>query len=144
TPATDGERVYSLFWDGDTMALYAHDFRGKQLWKHELGKLISQHGAGHSPMVHDGKVFFANDQDGSAVLLALDARSGETVWEAKRKAFRACYSTPFLMTKGGGPAELIVASTSGITSYDLAKGTENWDYSWKFTGMALRTVASPV
>jgi outer membrane protein assembly factor BamB len=144
TPATDGERVYSLFWDGDRITLYAHDFKGNPVWKRELGEFKSQHGAGHSPMVYDGKVILANDQDGSAVLLALDARSGEPAWQAKRKAFRACYSTPFVKENGSGPAELIVASTAGITSYDPAKGTENWDYSWKFDGMALRTVSSPV
>jgi outer membrane protein assembly factor BamB len=144
TPATDGERVYSQFWDGDRIALYAHDFKGNQVWKRELGEFKSQHGAGQSPMVYDGKVILANDQDGSAVLVALDAKTGEPAWQAKRRAFRACYSTPFLLQKDGGPAELIVGSTSGITSYDPAKGTENWDYSWKFDGMALRTVASPV
>ena len=144
TPATDGERVYSLFWDGDRITLHAHDFKGNPVWKRELGEFKSQHGAGQSPMVYDGKVILANDQDGSAVLLAFDAKTGEPAWQAKRKAFRACYSTPFVKDNGTGPAELIVASTSGITSYDPAKGTENWDYSWKFDGMALRTVSSPV
>ena len=144
TSATDGERVYSVFWDGKKIAMYAHDFKGKELWKRDLGDYESQHGVGHSPLVYGGKVIFANDQDGLAVLIALDAKTGEVAWQAKRKAFRACYSTPFVMQKGGGPVELIVASTSGITSYDPANGKENWDYSWKFDGMALRTVSSPV
>jgi outer membrane protein assembly factor BamB len=144
TPATDGERVYSLFWDGKKITMFAHDFKGKEVWKRDLGDYDSQHGVGHSPMVYDSKVIFANDQDGLAVLIALNVKNGETVWEAKRKAFRACYSTPFLMEKNGGPTELIVASTSGITSYDPAKGTENWDYTWHFTAShPLRTVASP-
>jgi outer membrane protein assembly factor BamB len=144
TPATDGERVYSLFWDGDKIGMYAHDFKGNKVWERALGTFKSQHGVGGSPMVHEGKVYFANDQDGSAVLLALDAKTGEVAWEAKRKDFRACYSTPFLMEKGG-PAELIVGSTAGITSYDPAKGTVNWDYTWKFNfTKPLRTVASPI
>src|SRR5207244_699866 len=117
-PTTDGERVYSLFWDGKKITMYAHDFQGKELWKHDFGAYNSQHGVGHSPMVYDGKVFFANDQDDIAVLVALDSKTGNKVWEAKRKVFRACYSTPFIMQKGGGPPEMIVASTSGITSYD--------------------------
>ncbi len=144
TPATDGERVYTLFWDGKRIAMYAHDFKGKQVWKRDLGDYDSQHGVGHSPMVYDGKVIFANDQDGKAVLIALDAKTGDTAWETNRKAFRACYSTPFVMQKGDVPAELIVASTAGITSYDPKKGDENWNYTWKFTtGKPLRTVASP-
>ena len=143
TPATDGDRVYSLFWDGDKIALYAHDFKGKQVWMRDLGTFTSQHGVGQSPMIYDGKVYLANDQDGFAVLQAFDAKTGETVWEAKRKPYRACYSTPFVMEKKGGNVELIVASTAGITSYDPAKGTENWDYVWKPNKKPLRTVASP-
>jgi outer membrane protein assembly factor BamB len=144
TPATDGERIYSVYWDGLKIAMYAHDFKGHEVWHRDLGDFESQHGVGHSPMVYDGKVIFANDQDGYAELVALDARTGEPVWQAKRRAFRACYSTPFIMQKDKGPVQLIVASTSGITSYDPAKGTENWDYSWKFTAAhPLRTVASP-
>ena len=144
TPATDGERVYSLFWDGKKIAMFAHDFKGNQVWHRDLGDFESQHGVGHSPMVYDGKVIFANDQDGKAVLIALDAKTGEIAWETNRKAFRACYSTPFVMQKGDAPAELIVASTAGITSYDPKKGDENWNYTWKFTSSKpLRTVASP-
>src|SRR5205823_4310750 len=63
---------------------------------------------------------------------------------APRRPFRACYSVPFLLEKPGQPAELIVASTAGITGYDPNTGSEKWSYTWTFTGMALRTVASPV
>src|SRR5205807_2831553 len=76
TPATDGERVYAMFWDGRNLGLYAYDFQGKLVWKHELGPYASQHGPGTSPIVHDGRVFLANDQDGASTLVALDARSG--------------------------------------------------------------------
>src|SRR5262249_549771 len=74
-PATDGERVYSLFWDGDKITLFAHDFKGKEVWKQNLGTFTSQHGPGQSPMIVDGKVILANDQDGSAVLQAFDAKT---------------------------------------------------------------------
>ncbi len=144
TPATDGERVYCLFWDGKDLLLTAYDFTGKQVWKRELGGYTSQHGAGHSPIVHDGRVFLANDQDGTAVLLCFDARTGKTVWEAKRPPFRACYSTPLLHDRPDGGKELLVGSTAGITSYDPASGKVYWNYSWSFTGMPLRTVASPI
>lgn len=144
TPATDGERVYVLFWDGKEISLHAFNFKGDTVWKRDLGAFKSQHGPAHSPMVYDGKVFLNNDQDGSSKLLAFDAVTGKTAWEAQRKAFRACYGTPFLNDRADGSKELIVASTAGITGYDPATGKEYWWYTWTFQGMALRIVASPV
>jgi outer membrane protein assembly factor BamB len=145
TPATDGQRVYAVFWDGKDIHLSAFDFKdGKPLWEKDLGSFKSQHGVGHSPMLIDGKVILANDQDGSSRLLALDAKSGDKVWEAERKPYRACYSTPFIHVKPDGGKELIVASTAGITSYNPADGKANWWYTWSFSGMPLRTVGSPI
>jgi outer membrane protein assembly factor BamB len=89
-------------------------------------------------------VFINNDQDGTAVLLALDAATGKTVWESPRKAFRACYSTPLVLENPGQPPELIVASTAGVTSYDPQTGSEKWSYTWTFDRETLRTVGSPV
>lgn len=144
TPATDGERVYVLFWDGGKIQLCAFDFKGNQLWKRDLGGFRSQHGPGLSPVVYDGKVFLNNDQDRSAVLLAFDARTGRPAWRAVRKAHRACYSTPFIRKRDDGKDELIVASTAGITAYNPGTGAANWTYKWSFTGMPLRTVGSPI
>jgi outer membrane protein assembly factor BamB len=143
TPAVDGERVYAVFWDGKDISLSAFDLQGKHLWKADLGSFKSQHGVGMSPVVHNGRVFLNNDQDGFSALQAFDARTGKELWRAKRQAFRTCYSTPFFLTTAGRD-ELIVASTAGITSYDPQKGGENWHFTWSFPGMPLRTVASPI
>ncbi|GBD35232.1 Outer membrane protein assembly factor BamB [bacterium HR36] len=144
TPATDGERVYALFWTGERYTLLACDFAGKTVWEHDLGPYTSQHGAGHSPIVHQGKVIVANDQDGTSVLQALDAKSGKPLWQTPRKPFRACYSTPFILQRPGRGTELIVASTAGITAYNPDTGHEIWHWEWRFDGMPLRTVSSPI
>jgi outer membrane protein assembly factor BamB len=145
TPTTDGERVYALIWDGKKMVLYAYDLKGKYLWHRDLGgPFKGRHGVGASPVVFAGKVFLNNDQTASAKLIALDAKTGKPTWQKKRTAFRACYSTPFVLERAGGKAELIVSSTAGITSYNPKDGDENWNWNWKFSGMALRTVGSPV
>jgi outer membrane protein assembly factor BamB len=94
-------------------------------------------------MVVDDLVILSNDQDGSAVLLALEARTGKTRWQAERKAYRACYSTPFVRETGGGK-ELIVVSTAAVTGYDPVTGKENWHCDWPEARMPLRTVSSPV
>jgi outer membrane protein assembly factor BamB len=144
TPAADGERVYAVFWDGKRVGLFAYDLKGEPLWKQDLGAFTSQHGPGFSPIVHDGKVIVYNDQDGSAALLAFDAKTGRKAWQAERLAFRSCYSTPFVLEQGRGAGQLIVASTAGISGYDPNSGAEAWHYTWSFPDMPLRTVASPV
>jgi outer membrane protein assembly factor BamB len=144
TPATDGRHVYCTFWDGKDQALFAYDFKGDLLWKQDLGRFESQHGAGHSPMLYKGLVILNYDQDGAAVLLAFDGKTGKEVWRAERKAYRACYSTPMLREKAGGDTELLVISTAGVTGYDPATGKEGWNYKWTVNRMPLRTVASPI
>ncbi len=145
TPAVDGERVYVLVWDGVENHLQALDLEGKALWSRDLGGFKSQHGSGTSPMVFKNKVFVANDQDGAAEVVAFDSATGKDVWRATREPFRACYSVPFVLEKPGAPAELIVGSTAGVTSYDPESGRVNWNFaSWPWLKMPLRTVASPI
>jgi outer membrane protein assembly factor BamB len=152
TPAADGVRVYCAFWDGSDVTLRAFDFSGKELWKYAMGSFLSQHGPGNSPVVHDGKVYFLNDQDlemaenrdRASVLVCLEATTGKKLWEKTREAYRACYSAPFILEKPGGKTELLVTTTTGITAYDPAEGTVIWNFKWKFDRAPLRTVASSV
>lgn len=143
TPATDGQRVYALFWDGQDVSMQAFDLDGRPVWKRGLGPFKSQHGPGTSPVVYKDRVFVANDQDGVSMLVALDARTGEPMWQAPRRPFRACYSTPMVLDGPDGP-ELIVVSTAGVTNYEPEAGTENWSWTWTFDGAPLRTIGSPV
>jgi outer membrane protein assembly factor BamB len=144
TPATDGQRVYAVVWDGKVVRICAYDLEGKPLWNSDLGGFTSQHGVGMSPIVAGDKVIVANDQDGTSTLVALGANSGKIAWQNPRKAFRACYSTPFTFERPNAPAQLVVASTAGITIYSLETGAEIWNWNWTFSGMPLRTVASPI
>ncbi|MCI0457480.1 MAG: PQQ-binding-like beta-propeller repeat protein [Gemmataceae bacterium] len=145
TPATDGERVYTAFWDGREIIMSAYDMGGKPVWDRRLGTFTSQHGAGASPIVYQDKVYFANDQDETSTLYVFDSKTGKTVWEKKRPAYRACYSAPFLLERQGHRPELIVVSTLAITSYEPHSGRVNWNYEWKFSAkMPLRTTGSPI
>jgi outer membrane protein assembly factor BamB len=144
TPAADGERVYASFWDGQDVALTAFDFTGKQLWSRDLGSFTSQHGAGASPVVYKDKVIFANDQDGTSMLYALNGKDGSIAWQAARPAYRACYSAPFLRQDPGTAPELVLVSTMEVTGYDPDTGRKEWAWNWKFSSkFPLRTTGSP-
>jgi outer membrane protein assembly factor BamB len=146
SPTVDAERVYVTFWDGNNLAMKAYTHDGKPVWTRNLGSYTGEHGAGNSPIVYEDKIIFANDQDGKAVLLCLDVKTGNEVWHADRPAYRACYSSPLIRELPGGGKELVVVSTMGITGYDPHQGTKHWNWEWKFytkKGL-LRTTSSPV
>jgi outer membrane protein assembly factor BamB len=79
TPATDGERIYVCF---GAPGVYAYDFAGNELWHAELGKLSHIFGTAVSTILY-GDLCILNFGPGEeARLVALDKKSGETVWEA--------------------------------------------------------------
>lgn len=146
TPACDGTQLYCAWWDGSGVSLAAYDLKGEEKWQASLGGYVSQHGPGFSPMVHDGLVFVNVDDDQHAELIAFDAKTGAKKWIAPRKHVRACYSTPFLLERTGKPAELILGTTTAVTSYEPATGKVNWEYPivWPKGEMPLRVIGHPV
>jgi outer membrane protein assembly factor BamB len=150
SPAADSERLYVPAWDGNSLSLICFNHDGKELWQQPLGGFVSQHGPGHSPMLYNGLVFISVDEDGDkggkAMLYAFDAKTGERKWAAIRKPYRASYATPFILERKGKPAELVLGTTTAISSYDPASGKALWSYpvQWPDGKMPLRVVGSPV
>jgi outer membrane protein assembly factor BamB len=142
TAAVGKEGVYVTLWDGDRLHLFGFDLDGNKQWSRDLGTFVSQHGPGHSPIVEGGLVLFVNEQDEYAKLMAFDAKTGETAWEAAREKSRSCYSTPMVRDRADGTREVVVASTTGIGGYEVKSGRELWLWAW--TANKLRTVASPI
>jgi outer membrane protein assembly factor BamB len=146
TPASNGEAVYCAWWDGSGVGLHAYDMKGKEKWRTSLGGYVSQHGPGMSPVLHEGLVFVNVDDDQRAELVAFDAKTGDKKWQMPRKSYRASYSSPFILKRGDKPAELILGTTTAITSYEPATGKINWNYelSWPAGKMPLRVIGHPV
>ncbi len=146
TPAADGERVFCMSWDGNTLSLLAFDFAGKELWQQPLGEFISQHGPGHSPVIHNGLVYVSVDDDVRAMLYAFDAKTGEKKWGVPRKPQRSSYATPFILERTGKPAELVLGTTTAVTGYEPSTGKVLWSHAieWPAGKMPLRVVGSPV
>ena len=145
TPCSDGEHVAAVFWDGAKLHLAVYDFAGKELWAKVLGSFTGDHGAGHSPMMVDGRVIVNFDQDGRAELLAFEAKSGEECWRTTRAGKRTSYTTPLVRTTAAGRTELVVGTSTALSGYDPATGHATWEYplSWP-QGKALRAVGQPI
>ena len=144
TATSDGSSIYYCEWDGNGITLHAVTLEGKPIWEKPLGGFVGQHGAGMSPIVHDGRVFVNYDTDESAAILCFDAKTGDKLWSAERKVYNTCYSTPLIRTTDAGNTELIVGSTAGITGYAAATGKQLWHTNMPTIPDPLRMVASPV
>ena len=138
TPATDGERVYSLF---HAVGLVAYDLDGKQLWHNPLGSPYNiPHGLATSPVVYDGRVLVQLDQDSGSHIACLEAASGKVLWDVERPGVTHGYSTPVVHQPAQGPAQVITSGAHRVVAYSLESGAELW---W-VTGSAWQVKAMPV
>jgi outer membrane protein assembly factor BamB len=120
--------VYVAWSTPEEYTFMALDHSGNLVWRRNLGPFDSQHSCGTSPIVYEDMVILNNDQDGPSYLIAVDRKTGETVWQKEREIAVVAYSTPCLYEPEGKPAELIFNSQAhGITSVDPRTGKTNWE-----------------
>ncbi len=144
SPAVDAERVY-VWWGAPTgsaiVALEQKD--GKEVWKHDLGPFVSQHGPGASPIVVGDAVLLSFDQDQApSFLTALDAKTGKERWKHEHRGDKSSSSTPCLVKNPDGKMEaILISQTVGMTAIDVVTGKVTWEMPGL---LPKRCVASPV
>lgn len=136
TPATDGERVYVVSFNG---AFAAVSFDGSIIWTNLSTKFYLKHGLAASPIVHgnllimncdgtstgeDKYVGWQKAWDGSYVL-ALDKNTGQVRWKTGRGSSRVAFTTPIVVRVGERDQ---VISTAGdvVQGFDLESGERVW------------------
>ncbi len=136
TPVTDGERVYAVFGEGGAAAF---SFDGRVLWTNTEHPFYSQHGLGASPILVDALVLQPRDgsSDGEdktlgwqkpwdrSFLLALDARTGRTVYRAKRGLSRIAHVTPAVVTVAGRQ-QVVSPAGDVVQGFEPASGRLLW------------------
>ncbi|MBN1816340.1 MAG: PQQ-binding-like beta-propeller repeat protein [Sedimentisphaerales bacterium] len=125
TPATDGERVYVSFLDRDRMFIAAYDFAGNEVWAVRPGVFSSVHGYCSSPILWKDKVIVNGDHDGPGYLVALDCRTGKTIWQTPRPNNTRSYCTPILEYIDGRN-QMILSGSKCVASYDPDTGQQHW------------------
>lgn len=136
SPAADGERVVSFF---GSCGVFCYDRNGKQLWHRPFGPFKNDFGAGSSPIMAGDWVILCQDHDQESFLMALDKRTGATVWKTDRSEFLRGYCTPVLW-EVNGRKQIVVAGTLRVAGYDLVTGKE----LWTVRGIARTVCATPV
>ena len=143
TPATDGKIVVALF---GSQGIYAFDFKGKLLWQHDLGRLnvgayndpTYEWGTASSPIIYKGKVIVQCDTSEEDFLIALDLRTGKTVWRTARDE-KPSWGTPTVYN-ASARHELVTNAPHFIRGYDPETGKE----LWKLGGSSNITAPTPV
>lgn len=122
TPASDGERVYVYF---GSFGLLCYDLNGAEQWYKRLPAPVVEFGTSSSPLLAGHLLILNRDQDTDSQLLAVDKRTGKTIWQTDRSEFRRGFATP-LIWRHDGTEELIVPGSLWLKSYDLPTGRERW------------------
>jgi outer membrane protein assembly factor BamB len=129
TPATDGRIVVAWF---GSQGIYAYDVNGRFLWKVDIGRVdlgaydipTYEWGPASSPIIWKDLVILQCDNQTDSFIVALDAKSGRTVWKTDRDELPS-WGTPTLANSPNGPV-LITNASNFIRGYDPTTGKELW------------------
>jgi outer membrane protein assembly factor BamB len=147
TPAVDKSQVYIVWYSNEKTTLIALTHDGTIRWQSEFGGILSRHGGGSSLTLTDECVIFTREQEKdystySSSWLAVDKKTGKTVWELERESPEYnSFATPLLLKRNNQPTQLIFASQShGLTGVVPETGKVLWERKNLFPS---RVVASP-
>ena len=134
---TDGEMVYAYF---GSRGLYALDMKGNVKWEADFGDMTTRNGFGEgsTPALYGDKIVVLWDHEGPDFIVALNKKTGKEVWRAPREE-ATTWSTP-LVVEVNGDAQVIVAATGSVRSYDL----DNGQLVWQGPGLTPNAIPSPV
>jgi outer membrane protein assembly factor BamB len=150
SPVIEAGRVYVHFGSYGTACLDTESF--KVIWKRDDLPCRHYRGPGSSPVLFNDLLILTMDGVDVQYLVALDKRTGRTVWKTDRTAdwndlepdgrpraegdFRKAYSTP-LIVEMRGQKQMLSLGSKAAYSYDPATGREIWKFNHpSFSGAA--------
>jgi outer membrane protein assembly factor BamB len=142
SPATDGRIVVAWF---GSQGVHAYDVNGNALWNVDIGRVDMgaydipsyEWGPASSPIIWKDRVFIQVDTQADSFLLALDARTGQTIWKTDRDELPS-WGTPTAVSLPAGD-ELVTNASNYIRAYDPHTGKE----LWKLSGSSKITAPTP-
>jgi outer membrane protein assembly factor BamB len=129
TPTVDGEVLYALGSDGDLAALKTSD--GGVMWKKNLrsdfGGAPGRWAYSESPLI-DGDVLVCTPGGKEATLVALNKKTGETIWKCATPAGdQAAYSS-VIIVNSDGIKQYVQFVQNGLIGIDAKNGKLLWRY----------------
>jgi len=121
TIATDGNYVLAIFATGDLVCV---NLQGKRIWAKNMGIPDNHYGHSSSLLLWENRLFIQFDTNVAGKVIALDAPTGNLIWETPRTS-KISWASPIL-AKIGSQYELVLSSSPDVAAYDPATGKELW------------------
>jgi outer membrane protein assembly factor BamB len=125
TPVVRGGRLFVHFGHMGSASL---ETNGAVLWRNRELSYPPVHGAGGSPVLHEGLMIFNCDAAVDPFVVALDAESGKVRWKTPRETparNKFSFGTP-LVIEVDGTAQLISPGSGLVAGYEPETGREIW------------------
>ncbi len=138
TPVIDGKRIFVHFGHQGTACL---SLEGDVHWRRRI-RYDPVHGNGGSPAVVGDKVIFSCDSADDASVIALDRKTGKTVWRTPRSVDASrpfSFSTPLAIRVGGQP-QVVVPGSGMVGAYAPETGEELWRVEYRGYSVVPRPV----
>lgn len=143
TPTVDGDRVYALGREGNFVCCEVET--GELIWSKSFprdfgGRMMSGWGYSESPLI-DGDVLVCTPGSNDALVVALDKKTGETIWKGgvdtvgSRGKDGAGYSS-VVISNAGGIKQYVQLTGRGVFSFEAKTGRLLWDYNRIANGTA--------
>jgi outer membrane protein assembly factor BamB len=150
TPTADDDYVFASWADPQSTMLKCFDHDGNEIWSRDFGSWQSQHGFGTSPRIFGSMVLLFNSQQaeqlqpgeqaGQSRMIAVDRKSGATIWETPLQTTRSCYGVPAIY-ETGSTTQIIGANTgNGLFGLDAKTGK----LLWNLTVFNMRSCSTPL
>lgn len=131
TPVIDGPFLYAHFGAYGTACIRRSDC--SKVWERRDLPCNHYRGAGSSPIVYHNKLIFHMDGFDHQYAVALDCKTGQTVWKADRKVeystdngdYYKAFSTPTVISVAGKD-QLISPAAMACMALDPETGNEIW------------------
>jgi outer membrane protein assembly factor BamB len=118
---TDGTRVYVIYANGDIAAFTGS---GNLVWGRNLGLPDNHYGYASSPVLWNNKVFIQFDSNRGGRIMALNSKTGETIWDTRRNV-KISWASPILAEINGN-IQLVLSADPLVAGYDTESGSELW------------------
>jgi len=97
---------------------------GNRVWARNLGLPDNHYGHASSLIMWKDKIYIQYDTNKARKLMALNATTGETVWETARKG-KISWASPIL-AEINGKFQVVLSTDPMVAGYDAETGKELW------------------
>lgn len=130
TPTVDGATVYALTAHGELVSCDANT--GTELWRKDLkkefeGKKADSWGYSESVLI-DGDRLICTPGGSAATMVALDKKTGETIWKCPSADDRGAGHASIVISEVGGTKIYVQTTGSGALGVKASDGKLLWQY----------------